>query len=46
MEALVAMVVGVMTAGAVSGGPEALDAMIERLEASGVEHEVPPKSER
>lgn len=30
---------GVMTAGAVSGGRPALDAMIARLEASGVEHE-------
>jgi aminopeptidase N len=30
---------GVMTAGAVSGGQPALDAMIQRLEASAVEHE-------
>jgi tricorn protease interacting factor F2/3 len=30
---------GVMTAGAVSGGQGALEAMIARLEASGVEHE-------
>jgi aminopeptidase N len=30
---------GVMTAGAVSGGQPALDAMVQRLEASEVEHE-------